>query len=80
MTIDVFQLWDLLEPQSLFDRVSPLNGEYDDETHLAYITALLGPAPEDLLNDGRRTAMFYNSNGEPTSTTTVLKLIPTKVC
>ena len=38
-------------------------GKYDDEKHLAYITALLGPPPRELLNAGRRTAKFYTPEG-----------------
>lgn len=38
---------------------SESESEYDDQTHLAQITALLGPPPLDLLAAGRRTAIFY---------------------
>ncbi|EEQ31164.1 protein kinase domain-containing protein [Microsporum canis CBS 113480] len=57
-------LWDFLEGRTLFDAVDPFKvPEYDDEKHLAYITALLGPAPKDLLDQGKRTSMFYNPSG-----------------
>ncbi|KAM5430372.1 hypothetical protein McanMca71_005668 [Microsporum canis] len=58
------KLWDFLEGRTLFDAVDPFKvPEYDDEKHLAYITALLGPAPKDLLDQGKRTSMFYNPSG-----------------
>ncbi|TQW00462.1 protein kinase [Cordyceps javanica] len=48
----------------LFDPISSQNGDdYDDLSHLAQITALLGPPPNTLLAAGRRSSMFYESNG-----------------
>lgn len=59
------KLWDFLEGKTLFQAVDPHKvEEYDDEKHLAYITALLGPAPKDLLNGGKRTSMFYGPDGK----------------
>ncbi|EGU83477.1 hypothetical protein FOXB_06009, partial [Fusarium oxysporum f. sp. conglutinans Fo5176] len=56
-------LWDLLEKQSLFNPVTLGDGkEYDDLTHLGQITALLGPAPQDLLTKGRRSTLFYQED------------------
>ncbi|KAI9728115.1 MAG: hypothetical protein M1834_007831 [Cirrosporium novae-zelandiae] len=58
-------LWDLLEGKKLFEAVDPHKvGSYDDETHLAYITALLGPPPKELLCHGERSSMFYNNDGK----------------
>ncbi|KAF5656260.1 CMGC SRPK kinase [Fusarium circinatum] len=58
-------LWDLLEKKSHFSPVSLGDGTgYDDLTHLAQITALLGHAPQDLLKKGRRSALFYQEHGE----------------
>ncbi|PYI03624.1 kinase-like protein [Aspergillus sclerotiicarbonarius CBS 121057] len=58
-------LWDLLEGKKLFKEVDPLQvQEYDEPTHLAYISALLGPPPKELLEKGTRTDLFYKSNGE----------------
>lgn len=37
--------------------------EYDDLTHLGQITALLGPAPQDLLTKGRRSTLYYQEDG-----------------
>jgi serine/threonine protein kinase len=57
-------LWDFLEGRTLFESVDPRAvEEYDDETHLAYITSLLGPAPKDFLRSGKRTSVFYTATG-----------------
>ena len=37
--------------------------QYDDQKHLACITALLGDAPQSLLSDGDRTSLFYTKDG-----------------
>ena len=60
----MLQLWDSLENKTLFEAVDPLKSDYDDQTHLAHITALLGPPPKDLLTRGKRTSMFYDPEGE----------------
>ena len=59
------QLWDLLEGKKLFKVANPKvdTYEYDDQSHLAHITALLGPPPRELLTSGRRASMFYKSDG-----------------
>jgi hypothetical protein len=52
----------LLEGKSLF---SPGDGDvYDDLSHIGQISALLGPAPQDLLRKGRITSLFYNDKGK----------------
>ncbi|CAI7621859.1 unnamed protein product [Penicillium pancosmium] len=57
-------LWEFLEGRTLFDSVDERDVEkYDDETHLAYITSLLGPAPNDFVQNGKRTSMFYTAAG-----------------
>ncbi|PGH05568.1 CMGC/SRPK protein kinase [Blastomyces parvus] len=57
-------LWDFLEGRTLFESVDPRTVEvYDDETHLAYITSLLGPASKDFVHRGKRTSMFYTAAG-----------------
>ncbi|KAL2049463.1 hypothetical protein ABVK25_010258 [Lepraria finkii] len=56
-------LWDLLENKTLFEAVDPLKSDYDDQTHLAHITALLGNPPQDFLARGKRTPMFYDPEG-----------------
>jgi serine/threonine-protein kinase SRPK3 len=62
---DLIKLWDLLEGKRLFEAVDPHTvDEYDDQKHLAYITALLGPPPRELLDVGDRTSMFYDRDGK----------------
>jgi serine/threonine-protein kinase SRPK3 len=56
------QLWDLLEKRSLF-RELDVEAEYDDKLHLACITSLLGRPPSELLLQGKRTSLFFDSNG-----------------
>ncbi|GMG25307.1 unnamed protein product [Aspergillus oryzae var. brunneus] len=59
------QLWDLLEGKKLFKDVDPLHDqEYNEPNHLAYITSLLGPPPEDILARGRRAGLFYTADGK----------------
>lgn len=61
------KLWDFLEGLTLFESVDPrVVEEYDDETHLAYITSLLGPAPKGFVDfdQGKRTLMFYSADGK----------------
>ncbi|WEW58154.1 hypothetical protein PRK78_003621 [Emydomyces testavorans] len=58
-------LWDVIEGKRLFSAVDTHKGnEYDSINHLALITALLGPPPEDLLHRGRRTDMLYDGKGK----------------
>ncbi|KAF4972963.1 hypothetical protein FZEAL_9463 [Fusarium zealandicum] len=58
-------LWDLLEGKGLFNPTAPGKAdEYDDQSHLGQIAALIGPPPQNLLSIGQRTSMFYKSNGE----------------
>ncbi|KAE8316139.1 kinase-like domain-containing protein [Aspergillus transmontanensis] len=46
--------------------VDPLRDqEYNEPNHLAHITSLLGPPPEDVMARGRRSDLFYTS--EPLS-------------
>ncbi|KAI2672753.1 hypothetical protein DTO013E5_5509 [Penicillium roqueforti] len=57
-------LWDFLEGRTLFESVDPhIVEDYDDATHLAYITSLLGPAPKDFVRRGKRTSIFYTAAG-----------------
>ncbi|RAL12216.1 kinase-like protein [Aspergillus homomorphus CBS 101889] len=57
-------LWDFLEGRTLFEAADPRAVEdYDDETHLAYITSLLGPAPKGFVDCGKRTSMFFTAAG-----------------
>ncbi|KAM6528966.1 hypothetical protein FALCPG4_009918 [Fusarium falciforme] len=59
-------LWDLLQGKALFNPATPDEpDEYDDQTHLGQITALIGPPPKDLLPKGQRTSIFYQKTGNP---------------
>ncbi len=58
------KLWALLEGKELFhaaDRTP--ESDFDEHSHLAYITALLGHPPQKLLDAGRRTSLFYRPDG-----------------
>ncbi|KZF20743.1 kinase-like protein [Xylona heveae TC161] len=58
-------LWDVLEGKALFEAAAPrVDRKYEDGKHLAYITALLGPPPQELLKKGRRTQKFYDAAGD----------------
>ncbi|KAB5566427.1 kinase-like domain-containing protein [Coniochaeta sp. 2T2.1] len=61
----IWSLGVMVEGKKLFEAASPIdpndpNGGYNDQTHLALITSLLGPPPAELLDAGRRTPLFYN--------------------
>ncbi|KAJ5983865.1 hypothetical protein N7481_005964 [Penicillium waksmanii] len=61
ITDNRMKLWDFLEGRTLFESVDGrIVEEYDDETHLAYITSLLGPAPEDFVESGKRTSIDFS--------------------
>jgi serine/threonine-protein kinase SRPK3 len=64
-----------LENKSLFEAVDPLKNEYDDRSHLAHITALLGPPPKELLMRGRRTPMLNNSEGKWALRACLIKIV-----
>ncbi|WPH03034.1 kinase-like protein [Acrodontium crateriforme] len=55
-------LWDLLEGRKLFQVIDAETGEYDEDLHLAQITALLGPQAKQLVT-GKRSSMFYDLDG-----------------
>jgi serine/threonine-protein kinase SRPK3 len=64
MVFVCLKLWDLLEGKKLFKAVESHDAhEYDDQTHLALITALLGDPPRQLTDSGRRTPIFCQPNG-----------------
>lgn len=49
----------------LFEAVGSSNGnECEDQKHLAYIAALLGPPPIELLDRGVRSSTFFNAGRE----------------
>lgn len=72
--ISLPQLWVLLEGRLLFRVPGPSDSdyEYDDQTHLAYMTALLDPPSQELLVAGRSTSLFYTPDGEFIAPTNLL--------
>lgn len=51
----------------------------DDEIkHLARVTALLGPPPQELIHRGRRSFDFYESNGQ--FSCSCISLLPILIC
>ncbi|KAE8344981.1 kinase-like domain-containing protein [Aspergillus arachidicola] len=49
----------------LFKDVDPLRDqEYNETNHLAHITSLFGPPPEDIMARGRRSDLFYTSDAK----------------
>lgn len=59
------QLWYVLKNKDLFDPKRHGAEEYDEQRHLGQITALIGPPPQHLLDEGERTSKFY----KPSATT-----------
>lgn len=56
-------VFELVTGDYLFDPKG--SDEYPrDEDHLALISELLGPLPKDMLNNGKKTATFFNRKGE----------------
>ncbi|KFG77760.1 hypothetical protein MANI_025646 [Metarhizium anisopliae] len=57
-------IWDLLEGRRLLDPIDKRMGEeYDERVHIAQLTGLLGPPPNDMLSSGQRTSIFYTPDG-----------------
>ncbi|KAH7179933.1 kinase-like domain-containing protein [Fusarium flagelliforme] len=54
----------LLENKDLFDPDTHGAEEYDEQSHLGKITALIGPPPLHLLSEGERTSKFYKPDSE----------------
>ncbi|KAK8912755.1 putative serine/threonine-protein kinase clkA [Metarhizium anisopliae] len=42
--------------------VMRIGEEYDERVHIAQLTGLLGPPPDDILSSGQRTSMFYTTD------------------
>ncbi|KID93511.1 Protein kinase-like domain protein, partial [Metarhizium majus ARSEF 297] len=55
-----FWIWGLLGGRRLLDPIDKRIGEeYDERVHIAQLTGLLGPPPDDMLSSGQRTSIFY---------------------
>lgn len=58
------QIWDLFEGTHLFSGQDPKEERYLTRAHLAEMIALMGAPPLDLLKKGKRTAEFFDEDGE----------------
>lgn len=57
-------IWDLFEGKHMFHGQDPEKETYMTRAHLADMVALMGPPPLDLLKRGKRTAEFFDENGQ----------------
>ena len=58
------QIWDLLEGKALCDGFDPEYNEYTSRAHLAQLIALCGCSPKELLDRGKLTSRWFESNGK----------------
>ncbi|CEJ80100.1 hypothetical protein VHEMI00305 [[Torrubiella] hemipterigena] len=56
--------WSLFHQESLFTIYDQTSTEMNDAHHLAYITALLGPRPLQLLQKTDKTKQYWDSTGQ----------------
>lgn len=66
------QIWDLFEGKHIFYGKDPKERRYMTRAHLAEMIALMGPPPPELLKKGKRTAEFFDEDGENCPTRTKL--------
>ncbi|KAL9000350.1 MAG: hypothetical protein Q9169_001067 [Polycauliona sp. 2 TL-2023] len=57
-------IWDLFEGKHMFYGNDPKERKYMTRAHLAEMVALIGPPPPEILKKGKRTAEFFDKNGE----------------
>ncbi|KIK04540.1 hypothetical protein K443DRAFT_646938 [Laccaria amethystina LaAM-08-1] len=57
-------LWDLLENKPLCHGLHPRHGEYSSHVHLAQLIGLLGHPRKELLNRGKYTDRYFETDGE----------------
>ncbi|KAL9117079.1 MAG: hypothetical protein Q9187_006387 [Circinaria calcarea] len=66
-SIDIWNVgvmrWDLFEGRTLFSGRDPDRKEYSTRAHLAEMIALIGPPPVELVKRGRRSAEFFDDDG-----------------
>ncbi|PGH27962.1 CMGC/SRPK protein kinase [Polytolypa hystricis UAMH7299] len=55
-------MWDCLAGKELFHEVDE-GDDYNEERHLAYMTALLGPPPKNMVQSGKPSSQFYDADG-----------------
>ena len=58
------QIWGLFEGKHIFYGKDPKESKYTTRAHLAEMIALMGPPPPELLKKGKRTAEFFDEDGE----------------
>ena len=67
-SIDIWNLgcliWDLFENKHMFLGKDPKEEKYMTRAHLSEMVALMGPPPLDLLKRGKRTAEFFDEDGQ----------------
>ncbi|KAL8856069.1 MAG: hypothetical protein Q9178_007325 [Gyalolechia marmorata] len=67
-SIDIWNLgcliWDLFEGRHIFHGIDPEKGRYLTRAHLAEMIALMGPPPPELLKRGKRSAEFFDDDGQ----------------
>ncbi|ODA83688.1 hypothetical protein RJ55_02203 [Drechmeria coniospora] len=57
-------VWDLLRGESLFKVYDHESQELNDAHHLAAITALIGPPPQELLQSSEEAGKYWQEDGE----------------
>lgn len=57
-------IWDLFENKHMFYGKDPKEEKYMTRAHLSEMVALMGPPPPDLLKKGKRTAEFFDEDGQ----------------
>ncbi|KAL8720126.1 MAG: hypothetical protein Q9225_002971 [Loekoesia sp. 1 TL-2023] len=67
-SIDIWNVgclvWDLFEGKHMFYGKDPKEKRYMTRAHLAEMIALMGPPPPELLKKGKRTAEFFDEDGQ----------------
>jgi hypothetical protein len=58
------QIWNLLEDTTLCDGFDPERQKYSRPAHLAQLIGLLGDIPKALLDRGKDTSRWFESDGE----------------
>lgn len=57
-------IWDLYEGKHMFYGQDPKEKMYMTRAHLSEMVALMGPPPMDLLKKGKRSAEFFDEDGQ----------------
>ena len=58
------QIWNLLEDKTLCDGFDPKRQKYTRPAHLAQLIGFLGPIPKALLDSGKDTSLWFESDDE----------------